>query len=314
MIDVRPKPVALLVDGHRAEPDQQEAEHAGRQQRADQGLGRRAPRIGGLLGERARAVEPVHHVERHDRAEQERSEVAPVVARARAVGLEEHRGAVLDVDDQQEDEAHGADELGDHADVVDPRDDAHAHQVHGRREDDHDGGEDERVLGERGVEDAGVVLVGAGRAGGRRDGALDELELGRDLRQDHLPRERDRRNRHDLRAEVDPAGVPGPRLARQPLRPLVDRARERKVRGELCELQRHRHLPEEDDRPGPDERAPGEEEAQRGGLEHAGQDRDVGEARGEARERPERAVQLLLVAERRKIVDVGVDRFTHEPS
>ena len=234
--------------------------------------------------------------------------------RARAVGLEQHRRPVLDVDDQQQDQAHGADELRDHADVVDARDDAHAHQVDGRREDDHHRGEDERVLREGRVEDAGVVLVRAGRAGGGRDGAFDELELGRDLGQDHLPGERHGRDRHDLRAEVDPARVPGPRLACEPLRPLVDGARERVVRGELGELQRDRHLPEEDDGPGPDESTAGEQEPEGRRLEHARQDRDVGEPGCEARERPERAVELLLVSEAREVVRVGMGRLTHVPS
>ena len=143
--------------------------------------------------------------------------------------------------------------------------------------------------------------------------STDELELAADLRQDHLPRERDGRDRDDLGTQVDPAGVPGPGRARQLLRPLVDRAGERIVRRELGELQRDGHLAEEDDRPGPDEGAAGEEEAQGGGLEHAGQDRDVREARREAREAPERAVQLLLVPERREIVRVGVVRFAHGP-
>ena len=51
VMDVRPNAGGLLVDGHRAEADQQEAQDAGCQQRAPDRLRRRAPRIVGLLGQ-----------------------------------------------------------------------------------------------------------------------------------------------------------------------------------------------------------------------------------------------------------------------
>ena len=54
-----------------------------------------------------------------------------------------------------------------------------------------------------------------------------------------------------------------------------------------------------------------EAEAEVEELEHAGQDRDVAEAGGEGREAPERAVQLLLVAELGQVPGVRLDGIVH---
>ena len=156
---------------------------------------------------------------------------------------------------------------------------------------------------------AGSRKVGkfsSGQVIGPDRAAFDDLERGRDLGQDHLPADGHGGHRDDLRAQVDPAVEPRPVLAGDLLRPLVDRAGQRVVRGQLGELEGDHHLPEEDDRPEPDERPPGEQEAEVGRLEHAGQDRDVREAGGEARERAERPIELLLVAETRQVSAVVI--------
>src|SRR6185437_6502653 len=63
-------------------------------------------------------------------------------------------------------------------------------------------------------------------------------------------------------------------------------------------------LADEDCGPGPDERRAARAEAEEEQLEHPGHDRDVAEPRGEGGEQPERAVQLLLVAELGQFVSV----------
>lgn len=64
-----------------------------------------------------------------------------------------------------------------------------------------------------------------------------------------------RRNRHDLGPEIEPAGEPAQGPVRQPLRPLVDGARDREVAGEFREHQGDDELADDDD--GPDQKKAG---------------------------------------------------------
>ena len=82
-------------------------------------------------------------------------------------------------------------------------------------------------------------------------GGSDDLEVGRDLGQDHLPCQRHRRHGDDLGAQVHPARVPRPGLRRELLGPLVDRACQRVVGRELGELEGDHELAEHDERATP---------------------------------------------------------------
>ena len=142
---------------------------AGGGERAEDRRGRRSPWIVGLLGERPRGVEPVHHVRAHDPADQEGAEVAPRVPGAGAERVEDDRRATVEVEDEQDDQQGGPDQLDDHAEVVDPGHDLDAEHVDDRGEDDQDRAEDQRVLGAVG----GAVAAGVGRRRRRTGGLVD---------------------------------------------------------------------------------------------------------------------------------------------
>ena len=145
--------VELVADRHRAEHDEQEAHDARRGERLEDGARGTPARVIRLLGERPGRVEAVHHVERHDRPDQEGAEVSPVVPGTGAGRVGEHVGrAAVGVDEEEDDETRGPDELRCDSDVVDSRKDGHAHDVDRRCEDDHDQAEDDRVHGEIGAE------------------------------------------------------------------------------------------------------------------------------------------------------------------
>ena len=144
-----------------------------------------------------------------------------------------------------------------------------------------DGAEDHGVGGE-------VVLAGA---------VAVELEEVVDHRQRDLVRQRDGGDGDDRRREHHPAGEPGHVRRAEPLGPVVDRAGDRVARGELAEAERDHQLAGEHQRPRPPVRRAAEREAEVEELERAGEDRDVADPRRERGEAPERAVELLLVAE-----------------
>ena len=186
-----------------------------------------------------------------------------------------------------------ADQLARHADVVDPRHQLDAEHVDRGRDRDQDRAEQQRVLG---------PVLGQVRARvGRRS---EELELGRDLRQDDLPVDRNGGDRDDRADDVDPAGHPRREAARDLLGPLVHRAGDRVLAGHLHEAQRDQDLPEDHDRPRPPHARPGVQVAEPVQRGDAGQDRDVAEAGRERREAPQRAVQFLLVSEACELVGI----------
>src|SRR3954453_15874231 len=225
----------------------------------------------------AGGVEPVEDVRADDAADEEGAEVAPVVAGAGAVGVQHHAGPARDVEREEDDQQRHADQLGRDADVVDPRHQLDADHVDDGREDHEQDAEDHRVLRAARRRVQAGVGVGSG-----------DLERRRDLRKDHLIGDRHRFHRDDRSDDQQPAGHPGREGLGRLLRPLVDRAGERVLAGELGEAQRDEELAEEDDRPRPPERGTGGQEGEPEELEDAGQDRDVAEAGGEAREAPER--------------------------
>ena len=123
------------------------------------------------------------------------------------------------------------------------------------------------------------------------------------MRQRDLVRQRDGGDRDDRRREHHPAGEPGDVRRAEPLGPVVDRARDRIARGELAEAERDHQLAGEHHRPRPPVGRAAEREAEVEELERAGEDRDVADPRREGGEAPERAVELLLVAE---LVELGI--------
>ena len=134
--------------------------------------------------------------------------------------------------------------------------------------------------------------------------AADDLEPRPDLRRDDLVGDRHRGQRDDRAHAQDPAAEKGGERPGDLLGPLVDRAGQRVLPGELGEAQRDQELAGEHGGPGPDERRAARDEAEEEQLEHAGHDRDVAEPRGERGEQPERPVQLLLVTELGQFVGV----------
>ena len=262
-------------------------------QRAEDRRGRGAARIVGLLRERARGVEAVHHVGAHDPADDERAEVMPAVPGAGAEVVQDDLRAAVEMEDQQDHEEGGADQLREDAEVVDPRHDLDAEHVHDRREDHEDRAEEQ-----------GVLRSALGEVEARVGLGAEDLEAGRHLRQHDLPGDRDGGDRDDRPDDVDPAGHPGGEITGHSLGPLVHGSGERVLPRELGEVQRDEHLAGEDDQPGPPHRRTCEPEAEREQLNHAGQDRDVAEARGERGEIAQRAVELLLVAESGKLARI----------
>ena len=301
-----PTPISGAVDvGDREDREQQDA--AAEDERGDHRphdrQRRGLARLPGLLAERARGVEAVHDVGRGQRGGEEGAEVAPVVALAEALGLEEDVGAAGDVRREQDDQQDRGDQLDEHAGAVDPRHQLHPEGVDDGREDDQDRAQDHGVGGE-------VVLAGA---------VADELERAIDLRQGDLVGERHGGDRDDRSGEHHPAPEPGDRRARKLLAPVVDRPGDRVVGGELGEAERHHHLAEEDHRPRPPVGGAAEGEAEVEELEGAGEDRDVADPGGEARELADAAVELLLVAELGELVRLGLGsssfrRHTRPPS
>ena len=87
-----------------AEQDHEAADQSGRRDRADDRRRRVLARVVGLLGERPGGVEPVHHVRAHDPADEQRAEVAPRVAGAEAVGVDDDLRSVVQVEQQQDDQ------------------------------------------------------------------------------------------------------------------------------------------------------------------------------------------------------------------
>ena len=245
-----------------------------------------AARVVGLLGERTGGVEAVHHVGAHDAADQQGAREAPAVSVSEAEVVHDDLRPSVDVEQQQDHQDRGADQLGEHAEVVDARHDLDAKHVDDRCEHDKDGPEDDRVLR--------AVRSGVGAGVSR---PADELEAARDLRQHDLPGHRHRGDRDDRPDDVDPARHPGDEVARDALRPLVHRSGERVLARELREAQRDEHLAGEHDQPRPPHRGTSVQEPEAEQLEDAGQDRDVAEASRERGETAQRAVELLLVAE-----------------
>ena len=95
----------------------------------------------------------------------------------------------------------------------------------------------------------------------------------------HVVEKRDQYQRHcghdsgdgqDASKEVDPAGEPGVRPARQILRPLVDGSRHREVRADLGEVEGDDQLADDDDGPAPAEEGPCKKQAQDEQSEDAG--------------------------------------------
>ena len=101
----------------------------------------------------------------------------------------------------------------------------------------------------------------------------------------------------DAGPEVEPAGEQAEGPVRQSLRPLVDRAGDREVAGELGEVEGDEELADDDERPRPEERRPADEEAEADEGERAGRDADVAERDREVRQEAERASQLRLDAQ-----------------
>ena len=288
-----------VAHGHDREEDDQPAEDERGDHRAQDRERCRAARLLGLLAQRAGGVEAVHHVGGGQRGGQEGAEVAPVVALAGALRLEQHVRAARDVGRQQDDQQHCGDQLDEHAAAVDAGHQLHAQGVDHRGEDDQHGAQDHRVRGE-------VVLAGA---------VAVDLEARPDLGKRELVGQRHGGDRHDRGGEHHPAAEPGHRGGAQLLRPVVDRAGHREVRGQLGEAERHHQLADEDHRPGPPVGRAAEGEAEVEELEDAGEDRDVADAGREAGELPDAAVQLLLVAEIGEFVRmVAARRRGHLPS
>ena len=191
----------------------------------------------------------------------------------------DHVEALVVVEDQQHDREHEhAEDLEHHPGVVDHRDQPHAVDVqHG--DDDQDDQRDHQL----GVQAGRVQAVPAQAVEGGDERDRD----GRDHRGDG----------QDAGEQVDPAGEPRVRPAGQVLGPLEHRPRHRVVAGHLGEVERDQELARRHHRPGPDEHPADRGQAQREQGEDAGRGRDVAEGDRERAAQPERALQLLLVAE-----------------
>ena len=80
------------------------------------------------------------------------------------------------------------------------------------------------------------------------------------------------------------------------------------MRAELGEIEADDQLPDDDDRPAPEEGRAGQAETEEIKSEDAGRRRDVGERDREARVHAKRAFELLRIPESGEVVDVMVAR------
>ena len=187
-----------------------------------------------LLGQRRRGVEAVDHEQAHEHRDEEVRGVE-----RRAAGVEDDADALVVVEQREDDREHEqAEQLEQHAGVVDQRHDAHAEDVQQRDHDERDGRD--------------PLLVGEAVAASM---SLMPMSL---MHRDQRQRQRrdDGGDGQRARPQVDPAREPRVRLrAAEELRPLEHRAGDREVRGDLGEVQRDDELAERDDRQRPDERA-----------------------------------------------------------
>src|SRR5205823_11842197 len=95
------------------------------------------------------------------------------------------------------------------------------------------------------------------------------------------------------------------------LRPLVNATGKGIVGRQLRETQRHHELATKDRWPGPEERRAAGGKAQVKHLEHAGEDRKIGETGREAGEAAEQALECLLVTEGGEILAVATSGLGH---
>ena len=139
----------LVVDvlhGHHREQDQQAADQSRGRKRADDRRAARACAVRSSPRRASRGVEPVHDVGTHDPADEKRAEVAPADGRRRSRALRDDRRCAVRVEEQQDDQEGRADQLGDHAEVVDARHELDAEHVDDRPEGDQDRSQQQRVL------------------------------------------------------------------------------------------------------------------------------------------------------------------------
>jgi len=228
---------AHVRHGHQRRPEKDDADQEGANDRGEDGLGRLAPRVLRLLGERRRGVEAVNHVEAHEHRHKERADRERLTAR-----VEDHAHALMVVEDREDErEDDHPEDLEDHAGVVDQRHEPHAEDVQDRDRD------------ERGDRDDPLVVEAV------RDIPAHAVE-----RRDQ--RERDRHahggNGQDAGEQIDPAGEPGVGLPGQILGPLEDRPGDRIVARELRERQGDDELAQGHDRPAPEEDATDGRQAQ----------------------------------------------------
>ena len=233
----------LVVEGRaryqRAEQDQaatDPGDHQGPQDRPRGG----APGVVRLLRELTGRVEADQDVARHQPGSQQRAEAA------HPAGVEHDPRTTDGIREQGDDQQHGADHLGGHADGVDE-----GHHLHRDRID--RGGDDQQHQAQHDG-------VGRSAEAGDRRITADELEAGPDRRQDRLHGDGGRGHGHDLRDDHGPAGEPADHVTAEATGPLVDRTGERVATRQLGEAQGHHQLADQDRRPGPEEEGPGEAE------------------------------------------------------
>ena len=229
-----------------------------------------------LLGQVAGRLEAHDGVGAEQRGQHERAEPGVVAGRRDGPG----RGQVGPVPeatdrghhDQQHGQAEDPDQLGRDGGVVDP------------------GGHPGRPDDQRGLEHQHHERLQ--RRAGRRVRLADQ-RLERDLDQPVVHRHGDDRQERERHPAQPPADV----HVGQPGGPLVGVAGQRHPRGERAVDQGDQRLADDHDRPGPDRPRPAGAQRERERGEDPGGDRDERERHGERLEVPQRAHELLPVAE-----------------
>ena len=108
-------------------------------------------------------------------------------------------------------------------------------------------------------------------------------------------------NRGEQSPQVNPPRHPRPPLPHQPPRPGIETARNRELRDNLAEHQRHQQLSQPDKQIAPEHRGPARGQGKRKHRVHADHRRKVGEPEREVRPQTHRAIELRVVPERLKL-------------
>src|SRR6185312_12887961 len=141
------------------------------------------------------------------------------------------------------------------------------------------------------------------------------LEAGPEDRQRDLPRQRDRRQGHNERRQVDPADEPSECRGTGSPGPGVYPAAERVAASEVGEAEGQAELPDEHGGPGPEEGRAGLAIAEVEVLDDAGEDGKVGEAGREGGEAAEPATELReITGPSQVVVVIGRDGLGHGTS